>query len=65
MPSRAIGIKEVHSNWLKFVSQWEYQYVYSFKFYTWSGHGIAAKPSNLMRKAAHTVAWFDKYRKDL
>lgn len=29
-----------------------------------AGHGIAAKPSNLMRKVANTVAWFDKYRKD-
>ena len=28
-----------------------------------AGHGIAAKPSNLMRKVANTVAWFDKYRK--
>ncbi len=29
-----------------------------------AGHGIAAKPSNLIRKVANTVAWFDKYRKD-
>lgn len=29
-----------------------------------AGHGIAAKPSNLMRKVANTVAWFDKYRKN-
>ncbi len=29
-----------------------------------AGHGIAAKPSNLMRKVANTIAWFDKYRKD-
>jgi dipeptidyl aminopeptidase/acylaminoacyl peptidase len=29
-----------------------------------AGHGIAAKPSNLMRKVANTVAWFDKYRKE-
>jgi dipeptidyl aminopeptidase/acylaminoacyl peptidase len=28
-----------------------------------AGHGIAAKPSNLIRKVANTVAWFDKYRK--
>ena len=27
-----------------------------------AGHGIAAKPSNLIRKVANTVAWFDKYR---
>jgi len=27
-----------------------------------AGHGIAVKPSNLMRKVANTVAWFDKFR---
>ncbi len=27
-----------------------------------SGHGIAAKPSNLFRKVAYIIGWFDKYR---
>ncbi len=27
-----------------------------------SGHGIANKPSNLFRKVAYIVGWFDKYR---
>ncbi|MEM7484344.1 MAG: S9 family peptidase [Bacteroidota bacterium] len=27
-----------------------------------ASHGIASKPSNLIAKIAHTVAWFDKYR---
>jgi dipeptidyl aminopeptidase/acylaminoacyl peptidase len=27
-----------------------------------SGHGIAAKPSNLFRKVAYITGWFDKYR---
>ncbi len=27
-----------------------------------ASHGIASKPSNLITKIAHTVAWFDKYR---
>lgn len=26
-----------------------------------SGHGIAAKPSNLIRKVAYIIGWFDKY----
>ena len=30
-----------------------------------ASHGIANKPSNLISKIAHTVAWLDKYRKDL
>lgn len=29
-----------------------------------SGHGIAAKPSNLFRKVAYIVGWFDKYKTD-
>ncbi|RDY60038.1 alpha/beta hydrolase family protein [Flagellimonas nanhaiensis] len=29
-----------------------------------ASHGIASKPSNLMTKIAHTVAWFDKFRTD-
>lgn len=29
-----------------------------------ASHGIANKPSNLITKIAHTVAWFDKYRTD-
>ncbi|MFD2100414.1 S9 family peptidase [Flagellimonas iocasae] len=29
-----------------------------------AGHGIANKPSNLMTKVAHTLAWFDKFRTD-
>ena len=29
-----------------------------------ASHGIASKPSNLIAKIAHTVAWFDKYRTD-
>jgi dipeptidyl aminopeptidase/acylaminoacyl peptidase len=28
-----------------------------------AGHGIAAKPSNLIRKVANTLAWFEKYNK--
>ena len=27
-----------------------------------AGHGIANKPSNLIAKIAHTLAWFDKYK---
>ena len=27
-----------------------------------AGHGIADKPSNLISKVAHTLAWMDKYR---
>lgn len=27
-----------------------------------ASHGIASRPSNLITKIAHTVAWFDKYR---
>jgi dipeptidyl aminopeptidase/acylaminoacyl peptidase len=30
-----------------------------------ASHGIANKPSNLMTKVAHTIAWFDKYRTDI
>jgi dipeptidyl aminopeptidase/acylaminoacyl peptidase len=29
-----------------------------------ASHGIAAKPSNLITKIAHTLAWLDKYRKE-
>ncbi len=29
-----------------------------------ASHGIANKPSNLIAKIAHTVAWLDKYRSD-
>ncbi|TMU54836.1 S9 family peptidase [Flagellimonas algicola] len=29
-----------------------------------ASHGIASKPSNLITKIAHTVAWFDTYRTD-
>ena len=29
-----------------------------------ASHGIANRPSNLITKIAHTVAWFDKYRND-
>ena len=29
-----------------------------------ASHGIANKPSNLITKIAHTVAWLDKYRND-
>ena len=29
-----------------------------------ASHGIANRPSNLITKVAHTVAWFDKYRTD-
>lgn len=29
-----------------------------------ASHGIANRPSNLITKIAHTVAWFDKYRTD-
>ncbi|MCT8340885.1 S9 family peptidase [Flavobacteriaceae bacterium TK19130] len=28
-----------------------------------ASHGIAARPSNLITKVAHTLAWFEKYRK--
>ncbi|NER13062.1 prolyl oligopeptidase family serine peptidase [Leptobacterium flavescens] len=28
-----------------------------------ASHGIAARPSNLISKIAHTLAWFEKYRK--
>lgn len=28
-----------------------------------ASHGIASKPSNLITKIAHTIAWLDKYRK--
>ena len=28
-----------------------------------AGHGIADRPSNLISKIAHTLAWLDKYRK--
>jgi len=27
-----------------------------------ASHGIARRPSNLMTKVAHTIAWFDQYR---
>ncbi len=27
-----------------------------------AGHGIAARPSNLIAKVAHILAWFDRYR---
>ncbi len=30
-----------------------------------ASHGIANKPSNLIAKITHTVAWLDKYRTDL
>lgn len=30
-----------------------------------ASHGIARRPSNLISKIAHTVAWCDKYRTDL
>ena len=30
-----------------------------------ASHGIAIKPSNLITKIAHTVAWLNKYRTDL
>ncbi|MEZ4810062.1 MAG: S9 family peptidase [Allomuricauda sp.] len=29
-----------------------------------AGHGIANKPSNLIAKVAHVIAWFDKFRTD-
>ena len=29
-----------------------------------ASHGIANRPSNLMTKIAHTVAWFERYRKE-
>ncbi|MEL6989400.1 MAG: prolyl oligopeptidase family serine peptidase, partial [Bacteroidota bacterium] len=29
-----------------------------------ASHGIAAKPSNLITKVAHTLAWFEKFRKN-
>ena len=28
-----------------------------------ASHGIANRPSNLMTKIAHTIAWFDRYKK--
>jgi dipeptidyl aminopeptidase/acylaminoacyl peptidase len=28
-----------------------------------ASHGIANRPSNLIAKIAHTLAWFEKYRK--
>jgi dipeptidyl aminopeptidase/acylaminoacyl peptidase len=28
-----------------------------------ASHGIAKRPSNLMTKVAHTIAWFEKYKK--
>ena len=28
-----------------------------------ASHGIAARPSNLITKVAHTIAWFEKFRK--
>ncbi len=28
-----------------------------------ASHGIASRPSNLITKIAHTIAWFEKYRK--
>jgi hypothetical protein len=27
-----------------------------------ASHGIAGKPSNLIEKVGHVVAWFDKHR---
>ncbi len=30
-----------------------------------AGHGIAARPSNLITKVANTIAWLDRYRTDL
>ena len=29
-----------------------------------ASHGIASRPSNLITKISHTVAWFDRYRTD-
>ena len=29
-----------------------------------SSHSIASRPSNLMTKVAHTIAWFNKYKKN-
>lgn len=29
-----------------------------------AGHGIANRPSNLITKIAHTLAWFEKYRQE-
>lgn len=29
-----------------------------------ASHGIASRPSNLVAKVLHTLAWFEKYRKD-
>ncbi|WP_300434600.1 S9 family peptidase [Christiangramia sp.] len=29
-----------------------------------ASHGIAARPSNLITKVAHTIAWFEKYLED-
>ncbi|MDH3321390.1 MAG: S9 family peptidase [Flavobacteriaceae bacterium] len=29
-----------------------------------AGHGIAARPSNLISKVANTLSWFEKYRKE-
>ena len=28
-----------------------------------SSHGIAGRPSRLLSKVGHTLAWFDRYRK--
>jgi dipeptidyl aminopeptidase/acylaminoacyl peptidase len=28
-----------------------------------SGHGIAAKPSNLMAKVVYILGWFERYKK--
>ena len=27
-----------------------------------ASHGIASRPSNLITKIAHTLAWFEKYK---
>jgi hypothetical protein len=29
-----------------------------------AGHGIAARPSNLIAKVANVLAWFERYRTD-
>ena len=29
-----------------------------------ASHGIANRPSNLISKVAHTIAWFQKYAKE-
>ena len=28
----------------------------------WASHDVAARPSNLIAKVAHIIAWFDKHR---